>query len=266
MGLREPAMATEFAPCNQHACGLVSLPTCHLEHVRCHVRQISHDNSYSKRPYLNNCAHSRIEDNDKCWESPQLNGCYKNVFNDGAHGVALTQACHLPDSDEERALGLRLKAQYESCINAGPDENFDGSAAHWHGFAKPCKTHYDTIVVTHDRKGMGSIDAPTQKDAFHCSKTSSGSCQCKCNQHPECCSLENKVLGGKVIQGNRYDNVANKQDCCNLCTNHPMCTGWVYDSMQVCILKQGEQAYEENQFADEITTWAGRPSGVACTQ
>ena len=79
-------------------------------------------------------------------------------------------------------------------------------------------------------------------------------------------SLKNKVLGGKVIQGNRYDSIADKQDCCNLCTNHPMCTGWVYDSMQVCILKQGEQAYEENSIADEITTWAGRPSGVACTQ
>ena len=67
-----------------------------------------------------------------------------------------------------------------------------------------------------------------------------------------------------VIQGNRYDDVADQQACCDLCTNHPLCTGWEYDDLGVCMLKEGELHFVANPAEAELTIWAGRPSGVAC--
>ena len=180
-------------------------------------------------------------------------------------------------------MGDRLQTQYEQCVA--------GSCAAWnddcHVARSACRNKFASVVVTHDRKAMLCDDksaftcanTTVQRNAFHCAREGD-ECKCRCDQHPTCCALENKVLGQSSaaadahagintaaidnMAGNRFLNVQTKQDCCNLCTNHPSCSGWVYDSENVCLLKQGTLTFADNVASDQITTWAGRPSGTSC--
>jgi len=266
-------------PCNTHNC---SMPECQLEHVRCHVKNISHHNSWAKRLDLPMCGHSKVEDTDKCWEVPttaaDTNALHEQNVRWGRTGWycrhPLTQGCHSPDDANETALGTRLQEQYEACINGASGGRVN---------RLPCRNKFASIVVTHDRLPYYNENSTIQRNAFHCARTpgTDDECTCRCNQHTECCSLQDKVLGVSStaqgahaginsdaidsIAGNRFLDIDTKQECCDLCTNHPQCTGWVYDSENVCLLKQGTLTFVDNAAADQITTWAGRPSGIACT-
>ena len=102
--------------------------------------------------------------------------------------------------------------------------------------------------------------------SFSCQATGDDTCACRCDKHPPCCFEQNKLLTNDMVFANRFLNVQSMQECCNLCTNHPQCSAWEYDSEQVCVLKQGvvtADSYVENPYAGQnLTTWAGTRSGT----
>lgn len=180
---------------------------------------------------------------------------------------------------QETELGTRLQRQYEECIGT---RQLQGKIdKQYHAHMSNCRNTFASIVVTHDRLHMGDGNSTIKRNAFHCARVGeTNECSCKCNQHPTCCFKTNKVLGVSLdtagahagintaaidnIAGNRFQSIQNQQECCDLCTNHPSCTGWVYDSDGVCLLKQGALSFVDNVASDQITTWAGRPSGISC--
>ena len=128
-----------------------------------------------------------------------------------------------------------------------------------HPHKKPCTDMYRFIEVMHDRENMKYAGGD-----FKCAATGIDSCECKCNRHPKCCVKADKLLSNNMVLGNRFVNVAQMQDCCNMCTNHPQCTAWEYDSEKVCVLKRGvvnPSSYIDNPYASSVKTWAGLPSG-----
>jgi hypothetical protein len=186
-----------------------------------------------------------IEDHNECWNN-----------HDCVDQADASNNCHNADDEGEVALGERLQAQYETCVNGTAEASEPQMQA-------PCKNEFQTLVVTHDRASMDP-DADYQRNGFLCTRNDAGGCSCKCNQHAACCSRMNKLLANTDIQGNKFDDVQSLQACCDLCTNHPECTAWEYDSEQVCVLKHGEPEMVDNTAADVLTTWAGTPSGDTC--
>jgi hypothetical protein len=141
-------------------------------------------------------------------------------WNDNSCNSKPTQNCHNPDSQGEIDLGNRLG-----------DKKFK------------------TIVVTHDRTNMERLGK------FHC-RRQGDACGCTCDKHPLCCTHKNKRLSNDAIFANSFASVATTQACCNMCTNHPMCRAWEFNSLGVCILKDGVPHFVENP-SDAVTTWAG---------
>jgi hypothetical protein len=114
------------------------------------------------------------------------------------------------------------------------------------------------MVVVHDRRHM------RRAGQFSCSHDGA-SCACRCTSHAPCCVHERTVLGNDALFGNRYNGVARMQDCCNLCTNHPLCSSWEYDSRRRCVLKRGEPKLvpaSSEAFLEGLTTWAGLSGGA----
>ena len=93
-----------------------------------------------------------------------------------------------------------------------------------------------TIVVTHDRINMERLGH------FHC-RRHGNNCECTCDKHPLCCAHKGYVLQNAMLFANRLTEVDSVQACCNLCTNHPACRAWEYDSKKVCILKSGKPSF-----------------------
>jgi hypothetical protein len=115
------------------------------------------------------------------------------------------------------------------------------------------------IQVTHEKHFM-HIAAN-----YHCKLgADETSCDCKCDKHPPCCAKANQLLANAMLLGNKYKSIASAQTCCNMCTNHPGCTGWEYTSEQVCALKGGTPQFVENPPPQSIVTWAGLPSPHSC--
>ena len=143
--------------------------------------------------------------------------------------------CHAPDTEGERQLALRHT-----------NETFP------------------TMVVTHDRRNFMS------GGKFHCYKVGD-TCRCTCDKHPPCCSWRNKLATNPTMVGNEYTGsaVATLQDCCNLCTNHPICSAWEYsvqvDGSRVCVLKHGAPHFVITPSSAGASTWAGLPSGAERT-
>lgn len=208
---------TQTESCNHHSCGWEYMPGCHLEHVRCHVKLVSHHNSWYKRQDLPKCAGTASERpitaDDPCWNT---NSCPADGH---------TNNCHAPDTQEEIDMGKRL-----------------GS--------KPIPT----IVVTHDRINMERLGH------FHC-RRHGNNCECTCDKHPLCCAHKGYVLQNAMLFANRLTEVDSVQACCNLCTNHPGCRAWEYDSKKVCILKSGKPSFVAKPETVEADTWAGLRSG-----
>jgi len=258
--LRDPP--TGLKACNTHACGIENMGTCHLDHVRCHVHQMSMPSQKTFLDGLPACGHSVVEDQNMCWNNYNCN-------------KTPSRNCHKADDAQERALAVRVNKEYKACLNG--DELVADAAPNTQNRAKrdaaraaqglaavQCRNKFATLVVTHDKKYAAT------GGNFHCRGVKNGSgvidtCRCSCNTHAPCCAKRNKLLGGsRLIMGNRYTDVDQMQSCCDLCTNHPSCTAWEYDTDRVCILKHGTVEYVENQKPAEVTTWAGTPSGVAC--
>jgi len=219
------------------------------------------------RQSLPKCAHSKIETNSACWNNHNCKPASNN--------------CHKADTQEEKDLYDRVNAEYEACSKVPREEWRNHRDARRKVFGLPpypCQKTFDTLIVTHDKKYFrnfpkgdgGNFHCECMKDPLtgKCKLNAQGrvdECECNCNTHAPCCSNRNKLLGGdRLLIGNRYLNVDKMQGCCDLCTNHPRCTAWEYNTDRVCILKHGAVEYVDNPTPGLLTTWAGTPSGTDC--
>jgi hypothetical protein len=128
-------------------------------------------------------------------------------------------------------------------------------------------TAFPTLVVSHNKIRAGQ---------FHCSRTSkvTGKCHCVCSVHKPCCSREDRfVQGAKVLRGNVFEDVETKQDCCNMCSNHPLCSAWEYSAAKTCSLMHvaahavpGVEVMLVNKdpSSGAPKSWVGARAGVKC--
>jgi len=129
------------------------------------------------------------------------------------------------------------------------------------------------LQVTHDKEYShvgGNFKCDAQAAGFSTTGPKDalgrhGSCECKCSQHPLACFKKNQVLQNAMIGGNAYQNIEDLKACSNLCSHHPLCTSWQYDSAKKCILHSGAAQYAANPDIQTMTTWAGlTTSGNQC--
>jgi hypothetical protein len=112
------------------------------------------------------------------------------------------------------------------------------------------------MVVVHDRYHMA------RQGQFSCMHDGT-QCTCHCTSHTPCCVHKQTVLANDALFGNRYNGVKHMQDCCNLCTNHPLCSSWEYDSRRTCVLKRGTPSLvpaSTEAFLEGLSTWSGLSS------
>jgi hypothetical protein len=188
-----------------------------------------------RRSDRNDCA-TVITDHNMCWN------------NRGCVARAKDHSCHTADDEDELQSTERQTAEYNKCAQEGLTY-------------ATCGAKFETLVVTHDRKFM---DSGLTAGAFHCVRDAraAGGCKCKCDHHPACCAHKNKLVSSSSgPRGNRFQGIATLQDCCNMCTNHPSCSTWEYDSDKVCMLKSGAATFvAAPPTSAGYTTWAGLPS------
>ena len=91
-------------------------------------------------------------------------------------------------------------------------------------------------------------------------------CVCRCSHHPLSCFYAGKVLSNGAIDGSVLANIGKMEDCSNLCSHHPDCGSWEYDSNHQCILSSGTPSFINNTNP-LVHTWAGAKSGsTGCVQ
>ena len=54
------------------------------------------------------------------------------------------------------------------------------------------------------------------------------------------------------------------QDCCNMCTNHPDCGSWEYDTDHLCVLKTNAPVFIDAPLQAGMTVYSGAPAGETC--
>ena len=51
---------------------------------------------------------------------------------------------------------------------------------------------------------------------------------CRCRMHPPCVAKRGVAVKGTALLGNVWHDIATRQACCDMCTNHPACTAFTY--------------------------------------
>jgi hypothetical protein len=142
-----------------------------------------------------------------------------------------------------------------------------------------------TVSVTHDRKFQyiaGDFKCRVQDSTGEVSDEGHGgvrlasipdarrSCVCRCSKHPMSCFYKNKVVQSAYLAGSILQNVESMEMCSNLCSHHPECAAWEYDSRKKCVLKSGASSGGVTFMPNtqvSVTTWAGAQSGTTgCVQ
>lgn len=219
----------EDSACNAQSCDPKNLPRCHNEHIHCKVEE----RDYGVKN-TNQFARSSSD-------------CHKRWTY--AYGN-----CHHCDTPAECAI----------------------------------KGIHKTIVVTHSSKFQtqalqafsaigpagGSVNVwPFKKRAinsssFHCYfKNNQDGCYCTCAHHPTCAARQGTTLSNSLLRGNRWSNIAEQQDCCNMCTNNPECNSYTFSKdKQECTFYTGTPDYVLMDPTDAAyaTTWSGCRSGDTC--
>merc|ERR1711871_343749 len=89
-------------------------------------------------------------------------------------------------------------------------------------------------------------------------------CKCRCAKHPPCYGKTGQDLANTIILGNHWELIEKRQDCCNMCTNHPECGSFTYrDNAQLCELFKGAPTFID--AVDASSTWSGCESGSKCS-
>jgi len=187
------------------------------------------------------------------------------------------------------------------CINNQNCGLHDAQTCHDCDTEQECKDigQSSTLFVTHHRKYMhlrkwNAGNAAWEQVRYHCKRVGewgAHTCECTCNGHSPCVVEQNYVLkecdhveggyhnnvphphdhvdGGtfpgqcnKMLHGNAYPNIPNMQECCNMCTNHPLCGSWEYSSTKMCVLKQGAPVWKAVAPSSSVTVWSGCRAGA----
>jgi hypothetical protein len=138
---------------------------------------------------------------------------------------------------------------------------------------------HKTIVVQHVRDHMcpgctrvqNGVDAVYEqsegpasalRNMFNCSfsKNAVDQCSCRCKMHPPCAGKAGFELTNQLVFGNHWYNIADRQTCCNMCTNHADCDAFSFTADGQCKLYQGSAVYK----AGAADTFSGCRSGDAC--
>jgi hypothetical protein len=204
-----------------------------------------------------------VEDQNTCWNNRDCLSCLDMRAGAYTQKGCNGENCHRADDDAEKALGARIQEQYAACLADEGESAIKRVARARNGLATPCKNKFDTVVVTHDKKFY------EHGGGFHCARDGDKGCTCTCNRHPPCCSIAGMTLTNPALVGGSGIPVRVKQDCCNLCTNHPHCTSWDFVRMgdgasHQCTLRHGEPAFTVATANAAPSSSAGRRSGTAC--
>jgi hypothetical protein len=65
------------------------------------------------------------------------------------------------------------------------------------------------------------------------------------------------------LHGNAFTDVADINTCSTMCSQHPKCTAWEYDSTKKCILRRGSRHTYKQNANPSVTTYAGLSAGVS---
>merc|ERR1711918_20932 len=106
---------------------------------------------------------------------------------------------------------------------------------------------------------------------FHCFfKNNTSECYCTCSAHPACVARQGTTLRNQPLLGNHWHGVIDRQDCCNMCTNHPRCDTYTYVHAELqanrqCVMYEGSAMWTIMSSTDPAynTTYSGCESGVA---
>jgi len=160
---------------------------------------------------------------------------------------------------------------------AAPATTCVGAGCHMCDDALECAAKHivRTVSVTHDKRfayveGDFSCHVEDSDGVVtfnkHLIPEARKNCVCRCSQHPLSCFYKNKVLANSHIPGSQMAGISTKEACSNLCSHHPDCGAWEYDSNKKCILKAGEPVYTDNTNSF-VNTYAGAKSGTGgCVQ
>lgn len=87
-------------------------------------------------------------------------------------------------------------------------------------------------------------------------------CKCRCKKHPPCYGKTGQDLSNTIILGNHWQLIAKRQDCCNMCTNHPQCGSFTYEADGGhCKLYTGTAVFKAS---DNAGIFAGCKFGDKC--
>lgn len=219
-------------------------------HAHCSLEQCTKDGDCDK------CLSMTAKCNDSTCDPKQLPRCHgehvhckvvEKHMNHWTEGMkSMSEGGMLNDCNQ------RWKYAYGNCHHCDTPEECALKGLH------------KTIVVTHDKK-FAHLDR--QRNMFQCfgSDKSMSSCFCTCRMHPPCTTHVGVTLKNEPIFGNRWTGIF-KQDCCNMCTNHPECGSFTWTADNTCTLYSGSPETKLLAATDEnyATTWSGCQSGDIC--
>jgi hypothetical protein len=236
---------TQSKPCNTHKC---KNPVCHKDHVTCKVHTVH----YARRP-----------------SATRTTTCVASNGRKRSASGATDPRCHKCDT----ALECKLSAN--TPMNGGEFHRDFKTISVKHGKRF---MHYNgkffckiISVAPVDSSKMFSKEKAYFKNGIrvsrmHLLKPQDSKCQCRCTAHPTACYRKNFVIANMhYIHGNIHRNVASVNKCSNMCTHHPNCGAWEYDTKKVCILKakNGSKVTYKKNADKSKTTYAGLNSNAS---
>jgi len=220
--------------CNTHTCANA---VCHDQHVRCKI-------AYVKYGRQSSCI---TKDCHKCASAYE---CRSKKISRVMQIVHDKRFAHV-GYNKKQASRFQCKIVDARAISKDARVSSAITSAYWGGKA----------AVNHHNAANGMNFRTTRK---HLLKNSA--CQCRCSHHPMGCFRKNWKFAGDFrqgahayIHGNIYTGIAHKEACSNLCSHHPSCKLWEFDTTGKCILRSNtakKVQYVKN-LNSRVTTYAG---------
>jgi hypothetical protein len=215
----------EDADCNDITC---EWPMCHDKHIKCEVVE----KTFTGCDTVRECG-ADLQSTNKC----SLWSDY-----DSAKG---TNSCHKCSSIAECAIEGVHKTIVVQHVrdHMCPGCTRAGSNGH--------------EAVYEQNEGPASA----LRNMFNCSfTTKADACECRCKMHPPCAGRLGSDLSNELLLGNHWFNIADRQTCCNMCTNHADCDSFSFTADGQCKLFKGSAVYTTGA----ATTFSGCRSGDTC--
>lgn len=220
--------AREESACNANSCDPKALPRCHDEHINCKVQE---------RDYGDANSNQFARPNSDCHK--RWTYAYGNCHHCDTPAECAIKGIH-------KTIVVTHSSKFQTQALAAFDTTSGKSASKW-PFIKR------------------AIDGPS---SFHCYfKHNQNDCYCTCTHHPKCAARKGTTLNNVPLRGNKWLNIAEQQQCCNMCTNNPACSSYTFSKdTQECTLFAGAPDYVLMDPTDAAytNTWSGCRSGDIC--